>query len=528
MTNSINEIENAQVILVSGSNTAKTHPQVARRILKAVDRGAKLIVVDPRHTRMAERAHIHLALHPGSDIPLVNAMMRILLDENLIDDVFIEMRTENFHALREALYQVEMDELLAITGVQYEEISAAARLYARAHKAVICYCLGVTQHTCGTDNVQSYANLAMLTGHVEQEDTGVDPLRGQCNVQGACDMGALPAVFPGYQAVADPTIRSKFETAWKIKLPADPGLTLVDMTHNGPGGPIRGMFIMGENPMLSDPTLDKVKNTLQNLEFLAVADLYLTETARLADVVFPAASFAEKNGTLTNSERRVQLLRQAIPPIESCRTDSDIIIALAKRLAYPMEYESQAEIMEEIALLTPIFGGIYHDRLDAGWGLQWPCGDRHHPGTLYLHKYSFTRGKGQFMPAAYHPPSEKPDDTYPLQLITGRSYHHYHTGTMSRKSQLLNRENREAALQINPEDAAALQVRNGDMVRLSSRRGAIEIKALLTEEVNPGMVFTTFHFFEAPVNLLTIDALDPNAKCPEYKVCAVKIEKVPA
>jgi formate dehydrogenase major subunit/formate dehydrogenase alpha subunit len=526
MTNSINEIEQAQVILVSGSNTSKTHPQVARRILNAVDNGAKLIVIDPRRTPMAERAHMHLALRPGSDIPLINAMMRIIIDENLIDDVFIEMRTENYLRLREKLYQLNLEELCTITGLPLEQIRAAAQLYARARKGVICYCLGVTQHICGTDNVQSYANLAMLTGQVEQQDTGVDPLRGQCNVQGACDMGALPGVFPGYQPVADPLVREKFEKAWRTKLPATAGLTLVDMTHGGPDGVVRGMYIMGENPMLSDPTLGKVRETLQGLEFLAVADLYLTETARIADVVLPAASFAEKEGTITSSERRVQLLRQAIPPIGSSRTDADIIISLANRLGYAMQYDSTAEIMEEIALLTPVYGGIFHDRLEATWGLQWPCPDRNHPGTLYLHKYSFTRGKGHFVPALYQPPSESVDEEYPLQLITGRNYHHYHTGTMSRKSQRLNRECTEAGLEIHPSDAEALTIRTGDLLRLSSRRGAIEIKAEVTDRVAVGNLFTTFHFAEAPVNALTVDARDPAAKCPEYKVCAVRVEKV--
>jgi predicted molibdopterin-dependent oxidoreductase YjgC len=528
MTNSINEIENSQVILVSGSNTSTTHPQIARRILYAVDNGAKLIVIDPRRTVMAERAHTHLALRPGSDIPLINAMMRVILDENLIDDVFIEMRTENFTALREALYQLDLDEICSLTSLTMKQIRSAAKLYARARKGVICYCLGVTQHVCGTDNVQAYANLAMLTGHVEQEDTGVDPLRGQCNVQGACDMGALPAVFPGYQPVADDALREKFEKAWQVTLSATAGLTLVDMTHGGPSGPIRGMYIMGENPMLSDPTLGKVRETLGNLDFLVVTDLYLTETARMADVVLPAASFAEKDGTITNSERRVQMLRRAIPPIGGCRTDSDIIIDLANRLDYPMVYESMAEVMEEIALLTPIYGGIFHDRLASTWGLHWPCPDRSHPGTLYLHKYSFTRGRGQFVPALYQPPRERVDEDYPMLLITGRNYHQYHTGTMSRKSRRLNRERSEASLEINPGDAEKMNIRTGELLRVSSRRGSVEIKAEVTGRVNPGSVFATFHFGEAPINALTIDALDPGAKCPEFKVCAVRIEKVQA
>jgi len=392
MTNSINEIEEAQVILVSGSNTTEAHPQVARRIFDAVDRGAKLIVIDPRQTRLSECAHIHLDLKPGTDIPLLNVMMRIILDESLVDDLFIEMRTENYNELRDMLYRLDLEETAALTGVPLKKISEAAQMYARVQKAVICYCLGITQHICGTKNVQSIANLAMMTGNVEKEDTGVDPLRGQNNVQGACDMGALPNVYPSYQAVNNQDFQEKFARAWHTELSPEPGLSLLDMTHSGKNGVIKAMFIMGENPALSDPVLEKVNETLTNMEFLAVADIFLTDTARLANVVLPAASFAEKTGTFTNSERRVQMVRQVIPPLAGCRTDSDIIMELARRLDYPMDYESPAEIMEEIAMLAPIYGGMYHDRLENCWGLQWPCWDRDHPGTPFLHKYYFTRG----------------------------------------------------------------------------------------------------------------------------------------
>jgi formate dehydrogenase major subunit/formate dehydrogenase alpha subunit len=526
MTNSINEIENAQVILVSGSNTTEAHPQVARRMLDAVDRGAKLIVIDPRKTVLADCAHIHLALRPGTDIPLLNAMMRIILDENLIDDLFIEMRTENFYQLRDMLYRLDLEEVAATTGVPLEKIRKAAQLYAQAQKAVLCYCLGITQHICGTRNVQSLANLAMMTGNLEKEDTGVDPLRGQNNVQGACDMGALPNVYPSYQPVDNEDYREKFESAWGVKLSAEPGLTLMDMTHAGKDGVIRAMFIMGENPMLSDPVLSKVKETMTNLEFLAVADIFLTETAELADVVFPAASFAEKTGTFTNTERRVQMVRQAIPPLADCRTDLEIIIELANRLGYEMDYESPAEVMEEISMLAPIYGGMHHDRLESSWGLQWPCWDRSHPGTKFLHKYYFTRGKGHFVPADHQPPSELPDDKYPFLLITGRIYHHYHTGTMTRKVDTLNRESGQALLQLNQVDGERLQIRNGETVEVISRRGAIRLAAEISDQVQPGSVYTSFHFAEAPINLLCIDTWDPQANCPEFKVCAVQIKKI--
>lgn len=526
MTNSINEIENAQVILASGSNATEAHPQVARRICDAVDRGAKLIVIDPRQTRLAEYAHLHLALRPGTDIPLINGMMRVILDENLMDDLFIEMRTENFYELRDMLYRLDLEEVVKITGVPLAQITEAARTFARAQKAVICYCLGITQHVCGTDNVQTIANLSMMTGNVEKEDTGVDPLRGQNNVQGACDMGALPNVYPSYQPVNNQDFQEKFEKAWGVELSPEPGLSLMEMTHSGPDGAIKGLFVMGENPMLSDPTIEKVEATLKGLEFLVVSDLFMTETAKFADVILPAASFAEKTGTFTNSERRVQMVRRVIPPLGNSKTDSDIIMALSNRLGYRMDYESPAEIMEEIALVTPVYGGMYHDRLEKCWGLQWPCWDRDHEGTPFLHKYYFTRGRGRFEPAQHQPPHELPDDEYPFLLNTGRIYHQYHTGTMTRKCKMLTRESGEALLQINPEDAKTVGIGFGETVRLSSRRGSMELRVDITEQVSPGTVYTTFHFPEAPINLLTTDAKDSKSKCPEYKICAAKVERV--
>jgi formate dehydrogenase major subunit/formate dehydrogenase alpha subunit len=500
---------------------------VARRIFNALDRGCKLIVIDPRRTPLARRADIHLQHRPGTDIPLLNCLMRLILDDNLHDDVFVEMRTENFNQLRDMLFRLEPEEKAAAANVPLARIRQAAELYGRANKAVICYCLGITQHICGTDNVQTIANLAMLTGNVEKEDTGVDPLRGQNNVQGACDMGALPGVFPGYQAVSDEAVRQKFARAWQRELPAEPGLTLLDMTH-GSGRTVKGMYIMGENPLLSDPTLARVRNTLENLEFLAVSDIFLTETAELAHVVFPAASFAEKTGTFTNSERRVQMVRRAIKPIGRCRTDSEIICALSSRLGYEMSYESSAEIMEEIALLTPIYGGMYHDRLESSWGRQWPCFDRRHPGTKFLHKYNFARGRGCFVPAGHQMPGEQPNDDYPFLLMTGRIYHHYHTAAMTRACAMLNRESPEALLEINPADAGALALDSGDWLQLATRRGSIRIRAQVSKQVAPGMLYTSFHFSEAPVNLLTNADSDPKSKCPEYKICAARVEKIKA
>ncbi len=526
MTNSINELEDVDVVIVSGSNTTEAHPQIARRILAAVDRGAKLIVIDPRRTALAQEAHVHLALRPGTDIALLNGMMRIILDEGLADDHFIEMRTENFIALRDQLFKIDLDEIAAITGVDRQLMHTAACLYARAYKSTFCYCLGITQHICGTNNVQTIANMAMLTGNVEKENAGVDPLRGQNNVQGACDMAALPACLPGYQSLADMQIRQKFKQCWGVDVPLTPGRTVLDMTHSGHNGTLRGMFVMGENPILSDPDQTKVQATLEGLDFLAVSDIFLTETAQLAHVVFPAASFAEKSGTVTNSERRVQYMHQVIEPIGECKPDSTIIAELAERMGYEMYYESMAEVMEEIALLIPIYGGMHHDRLRSSWGLQWPCPNRDHPGTPFLHKHYFSGGKGHFTPAQHQEPFEPPGDAFPLTLITGRIYHHYHTGTMTRRCASLNRESDKALLQINPVDATTSAIRNGDLVELTSRRGTIRLWAQISEDIRPGQVYTTFHFSEAPVNLLTTGAADPIAKCPEFKVCAVKVARV--
>lgn len=527
MTNSIEEIEHAQVVLVSGSNTTETHPQIARRIYDAVDRGAKLIVIDPRRTQIARHAHLHLQIRPGTDIPLLNGMMRSILDENLVDDLFVEMRTENFFALRDQLYKVDIERAATICGVDAGKIKLAARMYARAQRSVICYCLGVTQHVCGTDNVQSYANLAMLTGHVEQEFTGVDPLRGQNNVQGACDMGALPAVLPGYQSVADDSLRGKFERAWGVKIPAKPGMTNLDMT-DAAGDTLKAMFVMGENPAISDPNLGHVRHAFEDLDFLAVADIFLSDTAQLADVVFPAVSFAEKTGTITNSERRVQLMHKAIKPIGSAWPDDKIIMELSNRLGYPMDYDSSAEIMEEICRLTPIYGGMFHDRLDAEWGVQWPCASRDQGSTQFLHKYSFTRGRGRFEPADHIIPAESVDESFPFILVTGRVYHHYHTGTMTRRSQIHNREYDRPMLEINPDDAGSLGINEGDKVQVASRRGECLFAAMITDRVSPGHVFANFHFSEAPINFLTVEKSDPVAKCPEYKICAVRVEKVVA
>jgi len=385
--------------------------------------------------------------------------------------------------------------------------------------------MGITQHSHGTDNVIATANLAMLTGNIGKPSTGVNPLRGQNNVQGACDMGALPNVYTGYQAVANPDIRKKFEAAWGCSLPSSPGLTLTEIFQPAHQKQIRALYLIGENPVLSDPDANHLKQVLSELEFLVVQDIFLSETAQLANVVLPAASFAERNGTFTNTERKVQLVRKAIEPIGDSKPDWWITCQIAQRMgARGFDFQHPSQIMEEIASVTPSYGGISYDRLEKD-GLQWPCPTQDHPGTPILHTKQFSRGKGKFIPLEYKPSMELPDEEYPLMLTTGRSLYHWHTGTMTRKVGGLNQRLGEGFVEINPKDASALGITDGEMVKVISRRGEVMAKAKVTDTSSVGVVFMTFHFAESPTNVLTNPALDPVAKIPEFKVCAVRIEK---
>ena len=524
MTNSFSEIEGADVLLVVGSNTTEAHPVVGSAMKRAIKfHGTRLIVIDPRRTEIARAADIHLSPLPGTDVAFLNGMMNVIISEGLEDKEFVKERTEGFEELKKAVEKYTPEYVEGISGIPADDLREAARLYANAEKGMLFYTMGVTQHTSGTDNVMSVANLAMLTGNVGKESTGVNPLRGQSNVQGACDMGALPNVYPGYQSVTDDIIREKFETAWRVDLSPKVGLTIVEMIHAAHEGKVRGIYVMGENPMMSDPDVNHVKEALENVDFLVVQDIFLSETAQLADVVLPAASFAEKNGTLTNSERRVQLWRKAIEPVGESRPDWEIICDIATRMGYEMKYDSPAQIMDEIARLTPIYGGMSHDRLE-GDGLQWPCPDKEHPGTQFLHKGRFSRGLGKFHAIDFRPPFEMPDEEYPLLLTTGRMLYHFHTGTLSRRSAGLDELHPEGKVEISPRDAAKLGIADGDLVEVTSRRGKVVAKALVTDKSPVGTVFMTFHFREAAANLLTVSALDPVAKIPEYKVCAVKVE----
>ncbi len=525
MTNSIEDIAFADAIFLIGSNTTEAHPILGVQVKRAVRRGAKLIVADPRKIELVEMASLWLRQKPGTDVALINAMMSAILSEGLADEEFIAARCENFDEARKVIEKMTPEKAAKITGVDAELIREAARQYAGAGSAAIIYAMGITQHSTGTDNVLSLANLAMMTGNIGRHGTGVNPLRGQNNVQGCCDVGGLPNLLPGYQKVTDESARRKFEEAWAHSLPEKPGLTVVEMTEAALDGRLKAMYVMGENPLLSDPDLGHVEKGLANLDFLVVQDIFMTETAELADVVLPAAAFAEKRGTFTNTERRVQLLEPALDPPGQAWDDLKIVVRLSERMGRRVTSKHHAKVMDEMARLIPSYGGIDYDRLREECGLVWPCPTKKHPGTPVLHENAFTHGKGKFHAVAYKPPAEEPDDEYPFVLTTGRMLTQYHTGTMSRRSKGLNSLSTPGTVDINPGDASELDIHMGDEVSVSSRRGTVTAKANVTDAVPPGVLFSTFHFLETPINALTNTALDPVAKIPELKVCAARVEK---
>jgi formate dehydrogenase alpha subunit len=520
MTNSIEEIEDADCILIIGSNTSIAHPLIATRVFRAKAKGAKLIVADPRRIPIILQSDVHLRQNLGTDVALINGLMHIILKNGWQDQAFIDARTEKFEELKKVVENYTPEKVSEITGVLVADLEKAAEYYAKAERATILYTMGITQHTTGVDNVKSLANLAMLTGNLGKESTGINPLRGQNNVQGACDMGGLPNVYTGYQAVIDQAVRQKFEEAWGAKLPDKIGLTATEMFPAVLDGKMKAIVILGENPVVSDADCLHVEKALKALDFLLVIDIFKTPTADLAHVVLPGAAFAEKEGTFSNTERRVQLLRKAVEPPGESRPDWQIIQELSSRFGYPMDYASPRAVMEEIAKLTPSYGGITYDRLQ-GDGLQWPCPNTEHPGTKFLHQGRFTRGKGLFSAIEYKPAAETVDEEYPFQLTTGRVHVHYHTGTMTRNSPSLEREIRECFLEIHPDDAAELKVMDGDWVVIASRRGSVPTRVKLRKTV-----FMPFHFLESRANILTNPAFDPIAKIPEFKVCAVKIQKM--
>lgn len=522
MTNSIQSITEAQCILMVGSNTTDHHTMFVPYIRRAREQGAKMIVVDPRRTSMARMADIHLAPNPGTDLAWINAFLHVIFKEGLENKEFISNRTDGLEELREVVDRYPPSVAEAITGIPAEKIREAALTYGSADRGAIAYAMGITQHSTGTHNVQGLANLALATGNIGREGTGLYPLRGHQNVQGACDMGALPGVYTGYQQVAK--FREKFESAWGLSLPAEPGMTSLQMMEAAETGRLKGMIIVGENPILSYPDSTMIKKALESLEFLLVWDIFPTETSMMADVVLPAASFVEKDGTFTSMERRVQRIRQAVLPPGEAQPEWMILSQLLRLLGPFGEYSSPSQIMEEIASLTPTYGGISYSRLDKG-GLQWPCTHSSHPGTAIMHVRRFPRGKATFRAAEYQAPYETPNHEFPLILITGRSGHRFHTDTMTRRANLPEKAMPGPAVEVNPLDAERLEISQGETVMVKTRRGQITIEANVTDSVLQGTIFIPFHFSQAPVNILTGQALDPLSGTPELKVSASRIVK---
>jgi formate dehydrogenase alpha subunit len=525
MTNSIPEMEDSDCVLITGSNTSEAHPLISTRIMRAKVKGAKIIVIDPRTTQMSMMADIHLKQNPGTDVAWLNGLMNVIVSEGLADDEFITSRTEGFDELKEMISKYTPDYVEQITGIPADDLIRTARVYGQADRASIVYAMGITQHTTGVDNVVSCANLAMLTGNVGRPSTGVNPLRGQNNVQGACDMGGLPNVYPGYQPVTSSAVQEKFQNAWGVSLSNQVGLTVTEMVELAGSGELKAMYVVGENPLLADADINHARDCMKRLDFLVVQDIFLSETAEIADVILPGTSFAEKEGTYTATDRRVQRVQQAIEPLGDSKPDWDIICMIAQRMgATGFDYFAPEMIMREIAELTPSYGGISYERLMGGEVLHWPCPTLDHPGTPFLHKDKFSRGVGKFYAIPYKKANELTDDEYPFVLTTGRIMFQFHTGTMSRRSEKLHKEAPEAYVEIHPEDAQRIGVGRHPRVRVSSRRGEIELAAWVTDRIKPGVVFIPFHFAEAAANALTNSAFDPVAKIPEYKVCAVKVE----
>ena len=540
MSNDIAGIANIDVMLVIGSNTTETHPIIGLRMKQALKKhGAKIIVADPRRIKLADHACLWLSQKPGTDGALINAICHVIMRENLIDQEFIRSRTENYEAFAEAVADCTPEWAEGITGVPAEDIEEAAKIYGSAEKAAIFYTMGITQHTSGTDNVKSLANLALMTGNLGKPSAGLNPLRGQNNVQGASDMACAPTVFPGYQRVDDDGVRKRFEELWGCTLSGKPGLTATEMSRAMVDGSIEAMWVMGENPVMSDPNMCHAREAFSKVKFLVVQDIFLTETAELADVVFPAAAYAEKEGTFTNTERRVQRVRQALLPPKGACSDLSIIQAISDRMNYDrkgawsddfqpgsdrMEVAEAEEIFSEIAKAWPAVAGINYKRLEEG-GIQWPCPAADHPGTSVLFENGFPRGLASFTPIIWRDPEELPDEEYPFILTTGRVLYQYHTGTMTRRSQVIEKADRGPVIEMNPGDVEKLQIKDGDRVRVASRRGTIMLPVLATDRISQGVTFIPFHYKEAAANLLTNDACDPECKIPEAKVCAVKVEK---
>jgi formate dehydrogenase major subunit len=527
VTTTYGDVENADVILVTGSNATANHPVAATFFKQAQKRGMKMIVVDPRREIIADHAAYHCRVKPGTDVAFYNSMMQVIIEEGLCDESFIASRTENFHALRETVAAYPPEHASKICGISPDEIREVARVFARADRAIVFWGMGISQHVYGTNNARCLISLALITGNVGAPGSGLHPLRGQNNVQGASDAGLIPMVYPDYQPVGDPDVRAKFEAAWGRSLSPDPGLTVVEITRAAFEGSVRGMYIMGENPFLSDPNVNKVRAALSNLDFLVVQDIFLTETAEFADVILPASAYLEKLGTYTNTDRRVQLGKPVVDLPGEARLDWEIIQDLSSRLGYPMDYASPNEIFDEFAGLTSSYATLHHDNLGP-FGKLWPNPDPDHeegPVVLFEDRFPTETGRAKLVPAEWTAAPELPDEDFPFVLSTGRLLEHWHTGVMTRRSKALDAIAPEAFAAIHPEDAEELGLEEGDRIEIESRRGKIRLAVKLTTRECRGAIFVPFHFREAAANLLTLDELDPDGKIPEFKFCAVRIQR---
>lgn len=529
----------AAAMFIIGSNTTEQHPVFGTMIRQAViRRGVKLVVADPRRIDMVDFATLHLRHRPGTDIALLNGLMNIILEKGWEDKSFIETRTEGFEDFKAAVENYTPEKTTEITGVPTEQLYQAAEILSLNKPMAVMWAMGITQHIVGVRNVMDLANLQMLLGNIGVPGGGVNPLRGQNNVQGACDMGGLPNVYPGYQTVTIEAAREKFEAAWGVTLSDKVGMTITEMIPSAGEDKVKALYILGEDPVMSDPDSAHIRHCLETCEFILLQEIFPSETSHYADVLLPGVSFAEKTGTVTNTERRVQMVRKAIEPLGDARQDWWIISELSKRVLADgkrsvslaqfsgWNYTDPAQIMDEVAVLTPSYAGVSHTRLEHGEQLQWPVRDMTHPGTPILHIGQFARGLGKFAPIDHIPPAEMPDDNYPMVLSTGRVLYHWHGGEMTRRARGLLEVYSEPLIELNPDDARNMGMNGRKRVRVSSRRGSIEAEAWITDRVPPGMVYANFHFPEASANELTIAALDPVAKIPEYKVCAVKVEVV--
>jgi formate dehydrogenase major subunit/formate dehydrogenase alpha subunit len=526
MTNSIDEIRDTEMMFVIGSNTSEAHPIIAMEMKRAVRNGSRLVVADPRAIWMTGIAETHLQLRPGTDVWLLNAMAHVIVDEGLTDDAFIAEHTEHFDRVRDAVKEYTPEEAEKVTAVPADEIRRVARLYATTRKAGVYYTLGITEHTHGTDNVYALANLVLMTGHLGVQCAGMNPLRGQNNVQGANDAGATPVFYPGYQNVTDTDVRQKYEKAWGVELDPNEGKNLNVMMKQLARGEMRGLFVMGEDIVLSEPNVSLIEQGLNNCEFLVCQEIFHNETTRYADVVLPASCFAEKDGVFTNSDRRVQLVRKAVDPPGQAREDWAILCDIARACGYRMpRYAGPHEIFDEMAAHAPKFAGLSHARMkDRPEGMHWPCPDPQHPGTPTLHVDGPLIGKARFMPVTYRPSDELPDSEYPLVLSTGRVLYHYNAATQTRRDPGTVAKQKGNFVELHRADARRLGIGDGDTVRVVSRRGAVDAAAMISPRMRRGCVWMPLHFSESRANVLTNDAGDPVTGTSEFKVCAVRVE----